>query len=151
MKLIRWISDRWRQGYRFRVAVVAFLVFLIGLFIYPFKTTTVPAWSVRVVDDAGSPVGDINVTEHWQDYPLELSGQEEARRTNRDGMATFDTRTLRANLARRLFAKITRPRNRATVPYGAIVVWGSKDHETTVAVYRGEELPPPEIQVQRSQ
>jgi hypothetical protein len=150
MKLAAWISDRWRLGYRFRIAVVVASVLFLGLLIYPFKTTTVPIWSVRVIDEAGAPVREINVTEHWQDYPLELNGQEEARRTNQDGVATFDSRSVRASLARRLFLRITKPRNRTAVPYGAIVVWGSKNYSTTVAVYRGEELPQPEIRVQRS-
>ena len=150
MKLAAWISDRWRLGYRFRIAVVVAVALFLGLLIYPFKTTTVLIWSVRVIDEAGAPVREINVTEHWQDYPLELNGQEEARRTNQDGVATFDSRSLRVSLARRLFTRITRPRHRDAVPYGAIVVWGSKTYSTTVAVYRGEEVPQPEIRVQRS-
>lgn len=153
MKLIRWISDLWRLGYRFRIALTAALVLFLVTFFYPFKTTTVPQWNLRVVDDAGAPVREIKVTEHWQHYPLESSGHEEAQTTNLDGLVSFGLRSIRASLAGRLFARINniaRQGDRGrTDPYGAIVVWGSKDHATTVAVYQGEEIPQSEIRVQR--
>lgn len=150
MKIINWISDRWRQSYRFRIVLVVGLVLILTVLFFPYKTTTVPEWNLRIVDDGGTPVREINVTEHWQDYPLELSGNEEAKRTDSNGTARFDPRTIRASLARRLFARVTKPGDRAqTVPYGAIVVWGSKEHATTVAVYSGTEAPQPEIRVQR--
>jgi hypothetical protein len=150
MKLVRWISDLWRRDYRIRIAVILASLLLLLVLIYPFNTTTVPQWDVRVTDDVGAPVREINVTEHWQDYPLELSGHEEGQITNQEGMGSFAARTIRASLVRRMFARITMPGDRGQrVPYGAIVVWGRKDYATTVAVYRGDELPPPEIRVQR--
>jgi hypothetical protein len=133
--------------------LTAALVLFLVTFLYPFKTTTLPQWNLRVVDDAGAPVREINVTEHWQHYLLESTGHEEAQTTNRDGRASFDLRSIRASLASRLFArigKIAAPGDRGrTDAYGAVVVWGSNDHQTTVAVYRGEEIPQPEIRVQR--
>jgi hypothetical protein len=107
---------------------------------------------VRVVDDAGAAVREINVTEHWQHHPLDSSGHEEVQRTNQDGLVSFDRRTFRASLVRRLFARLSvaRKGNRdRTEPYGAIVAWGSKTHETSVAVYQGTDIPPAEIRVQR--
>jgi hypothetical protein len=152
MKLISWISDLWRLlGYRTRIALAAILVLLLATFLYPFQTTIVPQWDLRVVDDAGAPVREIKVTEHWQHYLLESSGHEEAQTTNQDGLVSFGLRSIRASLARRLFARtrnIARQGGR-TDPYGAVVVWGSKVHETTVAVYQGQEMPQPEIRVQR--
>jgi len=149
MKIINWISDRWRQSYRFRIVLVAGLVLFLAVLFFPYKTTTVPEWNLRIVDDGGTPVGEINVTQHWQDYPLELSGHEEAKRTDAKGRASFGPRNIRASLARRLFARITKPSGGQTVPYGAVVVWGSKEHATTVAVYSGTEPPQPEVRVQR--
>jgi len=153
MRLIRWISGLRRLGYRSRIALAAALALSLVIFLYPFKTTTLPQWSLRVVDDAGAPVREINVTEHWQHYLLESSGHEEAQTTNRDGRVSFDLRSIRASLAGRLFArisKIARQGDRGrTDPYGAVVVWGSKDHATTVAVYQEKEIPQAEIRVQR--
>jgi hypothetical protein len=127
------------------------VLFLLALF-YPFKTTTVPQWNLRVVDDAGAPVREIKVTEHWQHYPLESSEHTEAQTTNRDGLVSFGLRSIRASVARRLLARInisTQGKRGRTDPYGAIVVWGSKSHATTVAVYEGKEMPQQEIRVQR--
>ena len=110
MKFIRWISDLWHLGYRFRIALTAALVLFLVTFLYPFQTTTVPQWNLRVVDDAGAPVRDINVTEHWQHYPVDSSGHEEVQRTNQDGLVSFGLRSIRASLAVRLFARISSPR-----------------------------------------
>ncbi len=153
MRSIRWIPNLRRLGQRSRrILTVASLLFLIA-FLYPFKTTTLPEWNVRVVDDAGTPVVEINVTEHWQHYLLESAGHEEAQTSNQDGKVSFDLRSIRASLASRLFARISkigRQGNRGrTEPYGAVVVWGSKDYETTVAVHQEDEIPPTEIRVQR--
>ena len=152
MKFIRWISDLGPLAYRFRIALTAALVLVLVTLLYPFQTTTVPQWNLRVVDDAGAPLPEINVTEHWQHYPLDSNGHEERQTTNRDGLVSFGLRSIRASLARRLFARINiaRPGGEGrTDPYGAIVVWGSKAHATTVAVYQGEEAPQAEIRVQR--
>jgi hypothetical protein len=121
-------------------------------FFYPFQSTTVPEWNLRVVDDGGAPVREINVTEHWQDYMLETEGHEEARTTDQDGRVTFGPRNLRASLTRRLLARISKfgkhqPEGRA-IRYGAVVVWGNRSYETTVAVHQGE-VPPPEVRVRR--
>ena len=152
MKFIQWISALWRLGPHFRIAVaLALVLFLVTLF-YPFKITTVPEWNLRVLDDAGAPVPEINVTEHWQHYPLEPSEHTEVQTTNRDGLVSFDLRSIRASVARRLFARINFParNNRGrTDPYGAIVVWGRRSHATTVAVYEGKGMPQPEIRVTR--
>ena len=150
MKFIRLSSILWRLGYRFRIALTAALVLFLVTFLYPFQTTTVPQWNLRVVDDAGAPVREIKVTEHWQHYPLDSSGHEEVQTTNQDGLVSFGLRSIRASLARRLFARINVGSDRGRKdPYGAIVAWGSKAHSTTVAVYQVNEMPQPEIRMQR--
>ena len=150
MRFIQWILDRWRLGPWFRIVLItAFAVFLIAV-LCPFQTTTVPRWSLRVVDDTGAPVREINVTEHWQDYLLESEGHEEVQTTNQDGLVSFGARTIRASVTRRLLARIGKFGSNDTraVRYGAVVVWGRKDYETTVAVYQGD-VPSAEIRVQR--
>jgi len=153
MRFIQWIIDQWRSGYGFRVGIVLALAVVLGTFLYPLQTTTVPHWNLRVVDDAGAAVREINVTEHWQNYLLESEGHEEAQTTNQDGLVSFGARTIRASLLRRLFAQIGKFRNYNNrgrpIHYGAVVVWGSKSYETTVAVHPEEGIPPPEIRVQR--
>jgi hypothetical protein len=153
MRFIQWVSGQWRSGYRFRVPVIIALAFVLIIFLYPLQTTTVPHWNLRVVDDAGAPVREINVTEHWQNYLLETEGHEEAQTTNQDGLVSFGARSIRASVLRRLLAQISKfgnYNNRGRpIRYGAVVVWGSKSYETTVEVYPGEGTPQPEIHVQR--
>ena len=150
MKFNLRISDLLKLGYRFRIAIIVALVLILGLLIYPFKSTTVPQWNLRVLDDEGAPVREINVTEHWQHYPLDSSAHQELQRPNHDGFVSFGLRSTRASLVRRLFARIgRRGKGERLVPYAAIVAWGSKAHATTVEVYQGSEMPQAEIRVQR--
>ena len=153
MRVIQWISDQWRSSNRFRIIVIAASVLILVVVLYPFETTNVPQWSLRIVDDAGAPVREINVTEHWQNYLLESEGHEKAQTTNQDGLVSFDGRTIRASVARRLFSRISKSGNHNNrgrpIRYGAVVVWGSKNYETTVAVYPGEGTPQQEVRVQR--
>ena len=153
MQFIQWIIDQWRLEYRFRIAVITVLAILLVTFLYPFQTTIVPEWDLRVLDDAGAPVHEINVTEHWQHYLVEADGHEEVQTTNQDGRVNFGVRSIRASAVRRLFARIRKigsHDDRGRIDrYGAVVVWGNKGYETTVAVCREEEAPPPEIRVRR--
>ena len=146
MRFTSLISD---LGPRVRIALVSVLAVLLVTLLYPFKTTIVPVWSLRVVDQTGTPVRVINVTEHWQHYLLESSGHEELRQTGDDGMVNFPDRTIRAGLLRRLLATVGRLTKEGThakrQSYASVVVWGSKDHSTTVAVYQDNQMPPAEI------
>jgi hypothetical protein len=154
MQLSRWISERWQRDARFRIVLVVASALLLVALLYPFETTIVPQWTLRVIDEAGTPIREINVTEHWQNYLLESAGHEEVQITNPDGSVTFGARAIRASVLRRSFARITNlgkhsPEGRAVL-YGAVVVWGSKSYETTVAVYQGGEVPQTEVRVQRA-
>ena len=153
MRFTQWVFDHWLSGYRLRIVVVLALAVVLVTFLYPFETTTVPQWNLRIVDDAGAPVREINVTEHWQNYLLENSGHEEAQTTNQDGLVSFGARTIRASIARRLLSRMSKfgnYNNRGRpIHYGAVVVWGSKNYETTVAVYPGEGTAQPEVRVKR--
>jgi hypothetical protein len=150
MKFLSWISDLWRFSPRFRIGLILASLLSLVILLYPFQTTTVPQWNLRVVDDAGSPVRDIHVTEHWQHYPLDSDGHEELQTTNQDGFVSFGIRRFRASLGRRVLTRIN-PLSQGgrRDPYGAVVIWGSKAHATTVAVYQGNKMPPSEVRVER--
>ena len=141
MKIPRWIS---KSGPHARGALVALLVLLFVL-LFPFKTTIVPDWSLKVVDEEGAAVGDINVTEHWQHYLLESSSHEEVQRAGANGLVSFPARSIRASLLGRGWATISRIREDGwkarRMPAASIVVWGNKDYATTVAVYNPTQLP----------
>lgn len=138
---------------RLRRVLAALLVLLLLFLVFPFKTTIVPTWTLKVVDETGAAVRGINVTEHWQHYLIESSAHEDLRQTDEKGQVSFPERSIRVSLLRRFLATIGRLGKRGTEakrePYASVVVWGSKAHETEVAVYN-EERPPSEIVVQRT-
>jgi hypothetical protein len=136
-----------------RIALVSVLLIVLLVLIYPFKTVVVPAWRLLVVDEAQRPVTGINVTEHWQHYLLEDEGHEILQRSDEFGEVTFPERSIRASLLRRTYRVLTKIvregfRGRRDC-YGSIVVWGSKDHATTTAVYIPETVPQKSIVVPR--
>lgn len=149
MKTLRWISA---LAPRVRAAIATFLLLLLVVFVYPFKTTIVPEWNLKVVDDSGVALGEINVTEHWQHYLLESAAHEESQRTSQDGFVSFPARAIRASLLGRGWATVSRikqdGRRARRMPVASIVVWGSKDYATTVTVYAPNELPQSHIVVQ---
>ena len=123
----------------------AFAVSLLLLLFYPFQTTIVPEWSLKVVDEEGAAVREVNVTEHWQHFLLEKSSHEDVRQVGDNGVVSFPVRNIRASLVRRGLATIGRIQTdgwRARrSPAASVVVWGNKSYATTVAVYNGSELP----------
>lgn len=150
MRFIQRISD---LGPRYQIALAAGFVLLLATLLYPFKTTTVPEWNLRVRDDVGVSVRGIRVTEHWQHYLLEATGHEDPRTTNEEGRVGFPARSIRSSVLGRLVARIGKIGSQGdpgrTDRYGSVVVWGSKDHATTVAVHPEGKLPLAEITVQR--
>ena len=147
MKIPRWIS---KSGPHAQGALVALLVLLLVL-LFPFKTTIVPDWSLKVVDEEGAAIGDINVTEHWQHYLLESSSHEELKRAGENGLVSFPARSIRASLVRRAWATISRISEDGwqarRMPAASIVVWGNRDYATTVAVYNPTQLPQSHVMV----
>lgn len=148
MRGLHWISE---LDPRLRAVLLALLFLLLVLVFYPFQTIIVPDWHLKVLDQSGAPVREINVTEHWQHYLLENSGHEELRRTAEDGTVNFPRRTIRAGLLRRLLATVGRIAREGTQgkrePYASVVVWGSRNHTPSVAVYDQEQAPLSEIVV----
>ena len=140
-------------SFRLQYALALGLVLSILVLIYPFQTTIVPRWRFLVLDDSGRPVRALKVTEHWQHYLFESEGHEEVMRTEDDGKVDFPERTIRASLLRRVVARINKAVSRSgqtrTDAAASVVLWGSKEYETTVAVYRAPDPPPGQISVCR--
>lgn len=142
MRIPPWLS---KSGRSTRASVVGALLAVVLLLLYPFQTTIVPEWSLKVVDEEGGAVGDINVTEHWQHFLLEAAAQEELKRAGDNGSVKFPARTIRASLIRRGLATISRIKSAGwrarRSPAASIVVWGNEGYATTVAVYDPSQLP----------
>ena len=82
--------------------IFAFLGAVALLLLYPFKTTVVPDWKVRIVDEAGNPMRSFRVREVWQHYTIETYSHEEDLITDGDGYVTFPKRTVRGSLLVRI-------------------------------------------------
>lgn len=89
---------------KFLVVVLVFL-FVVGCGLYPFDTTVVPAWKLRVIDEHGVSYEGIRVVESWKDYSLELEAgmNGEERWTDRNGVVEFPQRTIRMSIFGRIF------------------------------------------------
>jgi len=148
MKTPAWLL---KAGRSTQASIAVGLLLVLLLLFYPFQTTIVPEWSLKVVDEEGAPVRAVNVTEHWQHFLLEASSHEEMRRVQDNGAVSFPERTIRASLVRRGIATIGRIKQdgwRARRSPGAsIVVWGNAGYATTVEVYVPSELPQSHVMV----
>ena len=121
--------------------------------VYPFQSTIVPAWYLRVVDDTGLAVAGIKVTEHWQHNSLESTGHEDFKTTDQDGRVSFPARPIRSSLVARALGpllKTFKEGNRALLgPYASVVVWGNRNYDTGIAIYKPGEVPIGEIVIGR--
>lgn len=124
---------------RWQLWLAGAVVLLLVLLLFPFKSTIVPRWRVHLVDEAGSKIAGINVTEHWQHYLIQSAGSEDARRTDELGVVDFPERTVRASLVIRfvdVVINLTTQGSKAKFgPYGSLVVWGSREYDTVVVIY----------------
>jgi len=86
------------------IVIGAIALVLFGL-LYPFETTVVPTWKLRVIDEQGIPYEGLRVDEDWKHYSLELeegtNGEE--RWTDQNGVVQFPRRTIRIGIPGRLF------------------------------------------------
>jgi len=138
---------------RWRAWLAGAVVLLLLILFFPFQSSIVPLWQVRVIDEAGSAVRGINVTEHWQHYLIESDGHEEMRQTDESGIVAFPARTVRAGLVTRwvdAVLNVVQQREKARFdPYASLVIWGSRDHETAVAVYTPATAPQDKVIIHR--
>ncbi len=153
-KLIKQIGQHLLElprSFKITLAILFLAVFV--LLLYPFEIVVVPVWSFQVIDDAGSPVDAIKVTEHWRHYLLENEGHEELQLSNEAGKVNFPARMIRANLLTRALAYVGKMVRSGAAGrrdrYAAIVVWGSPNHSVATMTHIPEHAPPETIVVQR--
>lgn len=120
------------------VAVLAVIV------LYPWETTVVPAWRVRIVDQGGAPLRNTGVRETWQHYSIESRGHEEDLLTDQEGYVTFPKRTIRAGLATRTIRSMINALNphHSSGPGASVIVLASGyDTWSNNATLPGQPLP----------
>lgn len=91
-----------RRARRVSIILIIAVLVVVGL-AYPFDSTVVPAWRIRVVDEAGRPYAGMEVSQAWKHYSLELEGGSnmETRSTDVSGYVEFPERTLKLSLLSR--------------------------------------------------
>src|SRR5438309_10751676 len=73
------------------------LVGLIGAGVaslYPSTSTVCPAWTIQVVDTAGSPLRGAFVRQVWKDYSVDSARHQQDVHTDENGHVSFPERTL---------------------------------------------------------
>ena len=133
------------------LSVSVALVSMTLVSIYPFETTVVPAWTLKVVDEHGNLVRGAFVRELWQHDSIESKSHEQDSSTDQDGYVTFPSRTIKASLLSRMFGPVV---NFITEGIHA----GYGPHAHVLALERGAEgwadytpgQPPPEQIVVRA-
>jgi hypothetical protein len=98
---------------------------LILVAVYPFESTVVPAWKVKVIDVDGVRCQNMPLFETWGHYSLFLSGnfQSEDGVTDREGFVEFPERRMRAIGIRRLVMPFVT--EALTIAHGSTGVSGS--------------------------
>jgi hypothetical protein len=104
----------------FRVG--ASLALLLVLLFFPFNVTVAPKWKVRVVDQYGNPIQGAYVQEFARNWTLDFQ-HKEAVCSDKDGIAQFPKRSVRASYVTRILETASRIR-----PHG------SYGHDVDVAV-----------------
>ena len=74
---------------RKRLWITVVLLVLVITLLYPFKTTVVPEWRMRIVDEAGNPMRAIRVREIWQHDTIESASHQSDAFTDSEGYVTF--------------------------------------------------------------
>jgi hypothetical protein len=90
------------------ILIVGTLTCLLITSLYPFESTVVPAWRLRVVDEQGRACPDMQVNQGWKHYSLDLEAgtDGEYKFTDGNGYVEFPERTIQASLARRIVAPL---------------------------------------------
>lgn len=112
--------------------------------IYPFETTVVPAWTLKVVDGEGNIVRGALAREYWQHDSLESKSHEQDSRTDEDGYVTFPAKTIRASLLSRMVGPIgnmfAQGVHASNGPHAYVLAWG-RGAEGWANYIPGEPLP----------
>ena len=133
-------------GPRKKIWIFAILAAIALVLLYPFKTTVVPEWRLRIVDEAGNPLRATRVREVWQHYTIESASHEEDLITDGDGYVTFPRRTVRGSLLVRIGTPLVNVLNvhASFGPRAWVLVLGYSPHsflEDNNTYFPGQPLP----------
>jgi len=144
------VEDERLASIRRRRILIGLIVVLIILLV-PIPSTVVPAWRIRIVDQEGGPVTNINVRQHWQHYSFQAEGREIDARPDPDGYVSFPRRVAWAGALPRLLGPVlnvvTLGVHASFGPTAAVQAWNA-GYEGWVD-YKGEPQPPESLMVHK--
>ena len=136
----------WMTPQKKRYVIFAVLCLIVSLLFYPFESTVVPVWKLRVVDVNEDVCRNMRVTQSWGHYSLYLDGgdESEGRFTDVNGYVEFPERTIRASGLRRVVVPVIA--HILVIAHGSVgassAVWASGIKDVAWLSYRaGKQLP----------
>ena len=85
-----------------RLPVLLIILGSVALILFvPYKSTVVPEWKIRVIDENGQPVVSARVAQSWHHYSYDIYGGGD-QYADENGYVAFPERTFRANLLYRI-------------------------------------------------
>lgn len=98
------------------------VIILLVLSMVPFKTTVVPEWKLRIIDENGNPYKGLMVIQHCQDATLEYNcdGLETNPYTDQDGYVVFPKRTVQMSLTIRVLATMVSLLRHLITPHSSL-------------------------------
>ncbi|HEY0099835.1 MAG TPA: hypothetical protein VGB76_12885 [Pyrinomonadaceae bacterium] len=109
-----------------RMLLISLLIGLACLAIIPLSPYTslvCPAWTIQIVDEAGSPVKGALVTQYWQDYTVESGSHKQVAYADENGYVSFPERNVSASPLSRTWGVIWN-----TVSLGVHASYGASAH-----------------------
>lgn len=82
--------------------MAAAVVLVLGLLVYPFEQSIVPAWSVQVVDENNHPLVGVDVQQEWGQFGPHEMAWADSRVSGVDGWIDFPERVVEAPLGPRV-------------------------------------------------
>lgn len=129
---------------RKKLAAGALLIACLGILVfYPFETTVVPEWNMRIIDASGNPVPKAVVSERWRHHSIETHGHNESGTTDSEGYVSFPRRAIRASLVFRMVgpAVVALNVHGESGPKASALVLGPYSSMTKTTYSSGEPLP----------
>lgn len=120
------------------------IVCLAAVFLYPYESTAVPEWRIRVVDEASNPIGNVRVNEEWRHYSVEWHSRSQELSTDENGYVIFPRRVARGNLVVRgiLAGMNLMNAHGRSGPYAWLVVSGPYSSQSNTEYSPGNPLVP---------
>jgi hypothetical protein len=113
------------------------LMALVVLAVYPFETTIIEEWKLRVIDEQGKPATGVPISEYWDNDRIGVPQQSEMLVSDSAGYIIFPKRMVRISLSKRLFGITTnalRFHGHSEGPGAYLIVQGPY-HATTTGPY----------------